>query len=341
MPASIKEIAKMTGYSAQTVSRVLNNNGAGHRKSTCDEILKVAESMGYRPNALARAMVLGKFGSIGLLLSTNAGRSYLPSSLLTSIHDTLADQNLHLTIGRLPDEKLVDSDYMPKMLREWTCDGFLINYTDHAPKEMTDLIHRSRLPSIWINNKREDDCVHPDDFGGGKLAVEYLRTQGHTRIAYLHYRWGESLEDAHYSVVDRMEGYKAGMREAGLDPWILTKGHKIHQEARVETCKEWLVLPDRPTAVITYTSPEYIQIAGLELGMKWEEIPQVLSFSDRPVSIAGRPQTIVYLDQYLLGRAAVESLLEKTLNPEQKLAPKKIEYCVNIGPDKVFRLPPS
>jgi DNA-binding LacI/PurR family transcriptional regulator len=239
MPVSIKEIAAATGYSAQTISRVLNNKGAGHRKSTCDFTLETAEAMGYRPNSLARAMVLGKFGGVGLLMSNNSGRSYLPTSLLSSIHDTLAGHNIHLTIGRLPDEKLTDSDYLPKVLREWSCDGFLINYTDHVPDGMAELIERSRLPSVWINTKKPGECVHPDDFGGGKLAVEYLRSRGHTRIAYTHYRWGDNLTEAHYSVMDRLEGYKAGMKQAGLKPLILTKGH------RVLTLGPWLSYPLR------------------------------------------------------------------------------------------------
>jgi DNA-binding LacI/PurR family transcriptional regulator len=267
MPVSIKEVAKSTGFSVQTVSRVLNNRHEGYRKATCDHIARVAEEMGYRPNSLARAMVLGKFGAVGLLLSTNSGRSYLPQLLLTGIHDALAQENLHLTVGRLPDEKLTDTDYVPKMFREWSSDGVLINYNDHIPEKMEELIQKSKIPSVWINTKRASDCVHPDDFGGGKLAVEYLHSLGHTRIAYMHMRWGQDLKDAHYSVVDRLGGYLAGMREAGLKSMVVEKGYMIPGPERVAVFQEWLRMENPPTAVITYTNPEVVTLAALQMGV--------------------------------------------------------------------------
>ncbi len=41
------------------------------------------------------------------------------------IHDELAAHNLHLTMTRLPDERLTDEGVVPKLLREWMADGLL------------------------------------------------------------------------------------------------------------------------------------------------------------------------------------------------------------------------
>ncbi len=335
MPVSIKEVAKSTGFSVQTVSRVLNNRHEGYRKATCDHIARVAEEMGYRPNSLARAMVLGKFGAVGLLLSTNSGRSYLPQLLLTGIHDALAQENLHLTVGRLPDEKLTDSDYVPKMFREWSCDGVLINYNDHIPEKMEELIQKSKIPSVWINTKRASDCVHPDDFGGGKLAVEYLHSLGHTRIAYMHMRWGQDLKDAHYSVVDRLGGYLAGMREAGLKSMVVEKGYMIPGPERVAVFQEWLRMENPPTAVITYTNPEVVTLAALQMGIPLDKAPLVLSFSELPMMFGGLPAHTLFLKQNEMGHTAVRMLMEKMKNPEVPLPPQAIPYCIYRGYDQV------
>lgn len=336
MPVSIKEIAKATGFSTQTVSRILNNNGKGHKQDTCEKVMKVAEEMGYRPNSLARAMVLGKFGGVGLLLSTNSGKSYLPESLLSSIHDQLAERDLHLTIGRLPDSKLTDSDYLPKIMREWSCDGLLINYTDHAPEEMMDLIEKSRLPSVWINAKLSKNCVYPDDFGAGRLATEYLIRQGHRRIAYQNYRWGARMEEAHYSVIDRIEGYKAAMTDAGLEPMVLQEEHKLNAPQRYEKTKAWLALDQAPTAVICYTNPEVIYAAGLEIGLNRADIPAIVSFSDQPVVFAGQPMLTAHLDRADVGKAAVERLLHKLDHGNPDLAPVTIPYRMYLGHEQLF-----
>lgn len=338
MPVSIKEVAKATGYSVQTVSRVLNNRWEGYRESTCKTIAKKANEMGYRPNSLARAMVLGKFGSVGLLQSTNSGRSYLPQLLLTGIHDALAAENLHLTVGRLPDEKLTDSDYVPKMIREWFCDGFLINYNDHIPEKMKELVLESKRPSIWLNTKQDVDCVHPDDFGGGKLAVAYLISQGHTRIAYMHLRWGPEpkLDEAHYSVRDRLEGYLAGMHAAGLEPIVVEKPYKVPGPERISVCKEWLSRKDPPTAFVTDTNPEIISIAALETGIPMDKIPTILSFSDQPRHFAGFPAHTVYLKQNVLGATAVHMLMEKMKAPEVPLPSKSIPYYIWQGDEEIY-----
>jgi hypothetical protein len=38
------------------------------------------------------------------------------------------ERELHLTLGDLPDESLTDEAYVPRILREWSVDGLLINY---------------------------------------------------------------------------------------------------------------------------------------------------------------------------------------------------------------------
>ena len=66
--ASMADVARLAGVSAQTVSRVSN----GHRvvASTREQVLAAMRELGYRPNSAARALKWGQFHTIGVILFT-------------------------------------------------------------------------------------------------------------------------------------------------------------------------------------------------------------------------------------------------------------------------------
>ncbi|MCK5586738.1 LacI family DNA-binding transcriptional regulator, partial [Candidatus Bipolaricaulota bacterium] len=64
---TIKDIAKELGISASTVSRALSDSPLVNAE-TKRSILQVAERLGYQRNELARALVLGSSGAVGLLV---------------------------------------------------------------------------------------------------------------------------------------------------------------------------------------------------------------------------------------------------------------------------------
>ena len=53
---NIRDVAREAGVSYQTVSRVLNDSTA-IRPATREQVLRVIEELGYRPNPAARALV--------------------------------------------------------------------------------------------------------------------------------------------------------------------------------------------------------------------------------------------------------------------------------------------
>src|SRR4029077_21155112 len=72
---TLKDIAKVTGVSAQTVSCVVNNTG-----SVSDEvrerIRRIADEMGYFPNKSAKAMRTGRSQTLGLVISDMSNPFY-------------------------------------------------------------------------------------------------------------------------------------------------------------------------------------------------------------------------------------------------------------------------
>jgi LacI family transcriptional regulator len=286
-------------------------------------ICETARTLGYRPNALARGMRAGKFGSVALVLSAKPGRSYLPQHTLYGISEALAEQELHLTVAELPDEKLTDAGFVPKILREWCCDAMLVNYTDDIPGRMIELIEALRQPAIWLNRKQEHDCVYPDDVAMGRQAAQRLLAAGHRRIAYLDWGAGwKQLDTAHYSQRDRQEGYVEAMKAAGLTPQPIRREDsdvKTNWRELCEMLTRLLAGDDRPTAFVTYSTPfaRRIATAASRRGLG---LPADLSIvntgnADSIDLDDGREISTVVAPEHAYGAAGVEAVLEKLEAP--------------------------
>ena len=67
---SLKDIAKVTGVSPTTISRVLNGKAKAYRISTptSELVLQTATELGYIPNQTARGLRMRKSNTIGLIL---------------------------------------------------------------------------------------------------------------------------------------------------------------------------------------------------------------------------------------------------------------------------------
>ena len=61
--ASMADVAKLAGVSAQTVSRV-SNGFPGVVESTREQVLAAMKELGYRPNSAARALKRGEFRTL-------------------------------------------------------------------------------------------------------------------------------------------------------------------------------------------------------------------------------------------------------------------------------------
>jgi len=323
MPASIKTIAEQCQVSRQAVSNALTGKGR-LAPQTRQRILEVAREVGYRPNSIARTMQSGRFGSVALLMGTNGGSNWLPDALLAGIHDELARHDYHLTLARLPDEKLVSEGFVPKLLREWACDGVLINYIYDVPTRLINLIADYKIPSIWLNLRRDADCVHPADVDAAYDATRHLLSLQHRKIAFVDYTSGGAA--LHYSVQDRRTGYAAAMQQAGCKTHIIENKQAVPPEELIALSRQWLGQTQRPTAVLAYSEAETVSVtqAALSLGLKIPEDLSLLTFHWGGVVLMTMQTHYMYLPEYQMGEAAVQMLLQKIESPSTVLQPRAL-----------------
>ncbi len=342
MSVTITQIAQMSGVTDGTVSRVLSGTYQATRRDAvkrADRIRRVALELGYRRNAAARAISTGRHGCVGMVLATVGGNSVLSTRLYNGILDALHDYDMYLAVARVPDEWLSDESQVPHLLREMACDGLVINYAEHAPSPLPELIERYKIPAIWINAKAEHDCVYPDDVAGGELATHRLIEAGHRRILYLDPTHSEDqLAQAHFSVRDRLEGYRSAMLQAGLSPQhlICKPGAGDHAYA-IPGLAALLQSPQRPTAILTYGHWERVMLIALNCGLRVPKDLSVVMFSEGgPRSLT--PVSHAEIPFREMGIEAVKSLLRKIEFPSRPVPAVRLPF--RFEPGATFAPPP-
>jgi LacI family transcriptional regulator len=288
-----EDVAKHAGVSRATVSVVLNGRtDIQIPEETRQRVLAAATALGYRPHRAGRAMRSGKTGNIAFLLSTFAERSLFTPRLLDGLMDGAAQHDHHLLVARLDD-----TQFVPKLLREFAADGVVLNYNSQVPGDLAERLAQAKLPAVWINDKREHDAVYPDDFQGAQSATEDLIRAGHTQIGYIGWAPGP-----HYSMADRVAGYRAAMTAHGLPERAVLLG-QTSAESLLPGC----------TAVLCYT-PDVLDAA-------YRLCPQaeLVTICATPYRTLDRSISTWLLPDYELGANAIEMLMAKLGSPETPL----------------------
>ncbi|BAM03111.1 LacI family DNA-binding transcriptional regulator [Phycisphaera mikurensis] len=314
MSITQRQLATELGVSQMAVSFALNDK-PGVNAETRQRILDAATAAGYRPNAAARATRSGSTRNVELILGLHEGVSRIPTGLLEGVEQALTLHDLHLSLSRLPDEKLVEDGFLPRVVREVAADGLLINYTHFFPTELLALIRRHRIPAVWLNAPVEEGCVRPDDHAAGRMAAEHLLELGHRDPALFFVSAPE-----HHSGEHRRLGFEEAVAAAGGTPRVTVEASRPYREIRRDLATDerlaytqrWLARADRPTAVVGYSHAEstMLLIAAARLGLRVPEDLSIVSIADEITPFLGTPLTTVVLPWAAIGRTAVELLCQ-------------------------------
>ena len=247
MAVTIKQIAELAGLSVPTVSRILNNDGEPFRQETRDTVLKAAQEMGYRPNSYRMALRTKKFNVMGLLFCSDPSQSVISRHTHFALLDELHKQNKHLLAGQFCGDTHNADELLPKMLREWSVDGVLVDTAAAMSSEVEHWMERTHIPAIYLNSRREANCVYADERAGAREATERFLKLGHGRVMYLNLGGGTAA-----SRNESKAGYEAAMKAAGLQARELVDPSVLPGE-RLAFIADWIASQPRkslPTAIL-------------------------------------------------------------------------------------------
>lgn len=206
--ATIYEVAKKSGVSIGTVSRVLNDSPLT-AVATRERVLQVIDELDYQPHAMAQGLARRKTNAIGVILPLHEGRSH--AEILRGIHRALAQQNLDLILYGLDDLQKKDS-FLRRALQQRRVDGIVLVALPLSGALAVDC-KRRRLPLVLADSHHHQfDSITVDYRAGVRAAAEHLLQLGPRRFAVL-----ASNEDT-VLARQRVQDCRQALQEAGLAP---------------------------------------------------------------------------------------------------------------------------
>ncbi len=198
--ATIEDVARGSGVSTGTVSRVLNSR-AGVSAATRQRVLDTIKLLDYRPDQAARTLSRRQL-SIGLSLARGT-RRLTPFLMLFMEHLIERLQR----DGYRFEELAADANGLPDRLPSG-----VILHGAHEDDSRLQQLKRAQVPFVLVGRAGGVRWVAPDDHGGGLEATEHLIKLGHSDIIHL----GGLMSQQAFQ--DRYRGYRQALDDAGIDP---------------------------------------------------------------------------------------------------------------------------
>jgi DNA-binding LacI/PurR family transcriptional regulator len=210
---TIRDVARESGYSASTVSIVLNNAPLSRYipSDTKSRIETAARRLGYRPNPLARSLRSQHSNIVGVMVFDITDPFCTP--ILRGLENSLYQANYLSLLADAHNEPHRFERYL-EMLLDRRVEGLIViaNWLVTDIKVLADLTEK-QVPTVIAGREFENNkvsTVSVDNEGGASLALEHLYKLGHREIAFL--RGPRALS----SSGQRWKGVRRFAQSAGL-----------------------------------------------------------------------------------------------------------------------------
>jgi len=302
---SLKDVAKASGVSYQSVSRILNDQGR-YAAETRERVRAAAAELGYHRSIAARALVTKRSQVIGVI--ADGSPRYGPVSTLAAVERAARDARYNTLVVTVryptPDElrKAMD-DFI-----EHAVEGVVVI----APR--IPMTHASRLktypvPTVMLapgEVSREGLTVFSEDQEmGARLATEYLIGLGHRSIAHL--AGSQDWLDGQV----RLRGWRSALEAAGLPAPAVMYGDWTGESA-YEIGRELVQRGDLPDAV--FAASDLMALAFMralnEAGLKVPDDISIVGFDDNEFAPQMSPPLTTVRQAFdQVGRRCMEILL--------------------------------
>ena len=262
---TIKDVARASGVSAMTVSRVING-GTKVSPETRRRVEDAIAELGYVPNRLARGLSRQRTGSLAIIVPDVANPFF--TAIVRSAEEIARRAEYHVIIGDTRADLALEREIAEELIAH-RVEGALI-----APVSDRSAAHLRRLeqfgvPFVLIDRHvpgMHADVVLGDSVGGARRLVEHLLALGHRRVGFI--VEGDEVSTAR----ERRAGYEAALSAARIevDPELIAVASADPGGGKIGMTR-LLALDSPPTAVFTVNNLvalgaiEAVRAAGLDV----------------------------------------------------------------------------
>ncbi|MGF9873439.1 LacI family DNA-binding transcriptional regulator [Bacillus tropicus] len=316
--ANIKDIAKMSGVSVTTVSRVLNDHpyvSEEKRKA----VIEIVEKLNYSQNANAVHLSKGKTNIVGVILP------YINHPCF----DAMVGGMMEVALAHNYRVLLCQTNYNKKeemkslhMLKTKQLDGLIICSRANEWETIEPYASYGTIVACEDNDISNISSVYTNHSAAFQLGMDYLIEKGYKKIGYC---TGRKLGPSSQKRFDVYKQQLQSIDEEVNEEWIFTEcftledGVKVaHKLKEMQHLPEALIVAGDEVAIGVMTEAE-------KLGIQVPEDLAIIGFDNQPISQVLQLTTI---DQNLneIGRKAFEMFYRQTSDERSKQEKVEIPY---------------
>lgn len=314
MSVTIKDVARNCGLSISTVSKVFNGY-PDISEATRRQVMEAAREIGYKPNALARALKTNRSYNLGVLFVDDniSGLTHPFFAAVLNAFKAEAERHgyditfINHNIGTMEMTYLEHCRYR-------NVDGVCLACVDFYSSEVRDLV-ASGIPCVTIDHMFDNHpSIISDNLNGIHMLVDRAVALGHRRIAYIHGQRNSLVTE------NRVRGFLRAMEYHGL---AVPEGYVV--EGRYDSPEElhpWLQRllghPQRPTCVLLPDDAAYIGALEFtrERGLRVPGDFSVAGYDGiRSAQVLHPRLTTIRQDSSAMGREAAMRLINHIEHP--------------------------
>ena len=254
MTVTLEDIAQLAGVTRSTVSRALADSPRV-KLETRQKIQRLAQEMGYVPNAVARGLITRRSRAIGVVL---LGLSHpYPSELVEAIDDAAQEIGYRIILSRRSSDAQ-QALANTRLLVEQRVEAIVVIESQFID-EYLSLLSNQNIPAILLYSGDHPYSLGTDNVSAATLGVDHLLDEGHRRIAFI----GSSRIEI--ETRERRSGFEQALQQRGIAPdpsLIITYDGASLVEGGYQSVRELLNLPQPPTAVFCWNDETAIGALG-------------------------------------------------------------------------------
>lgn len=301
--ATRTDVARRAGVSAAVVSYVVNNGPRPVAEATRQRVVDAMNELGYRPNAVARALKLRRAQAVGVVVPDVSNPFF--GALARELSNQAFTAGYALMLGDA-DNDLERERAQIESLVSHQIDGLII--TSLEPGSAAD-VRGTR--AVYLDQRAQpgQTSIIIDNAGGAELAVQHLIAHGRTRIAHIGGLEGLPGADA------RVRGWRDACAAGGLSTADLLVRSDFTRAGGREAGRDLLARDPRPDAVFVASDVQALGLlaAARETHVRVPEDLAIISFDGTDDAVFSEPP-LTSIEQPIAALAS--AALAAVLTPE-------------------------
>jgi LacI family transcriptional regulator len=327
---TINDIARLSGVSKKTVSRVIN--ASPHvQTETRERIQSVIAEMGYAPDPQARGLAFRRSFLIGMVYD-NPNPQYVVNMQL-GLLDGLRGTGFELVVHPCDRSSPTFLQDLRGFIERQRLFGVVltpsVSEDERAAQLLADVgCAYVRVASVSL--EASEHMIETQDRLGGRAAARHLAELGHARFAHV------SGPATFRSTHERRGGFEEGLAERGLSLEAdYARAGAYTFESGVQQGLELLRLEPRPTAIFAGNDEMAAGVlqAARQLDVKVPEQLSVVGFDDFQIAERVWPTlTTIRTPTREIGRLAAARLMGADVRLQAQDRPPSLVVRASSGP---------